>query len=159
MRIEHPRASCACVPTTRRRSPSTEGTPTWSAGGVVDPGPESRHLDTILDALSAAGDELALAGIVLTAPHHCRRRQGQDQLHWPQRRVVLPRAANLGTARVCLFRGSTPLACANVDQSPRSGLGQRKAVFVRNGLSPTQTHRIDTRSVGRVELDGIVALK
>lgn len=73
--------------------------------------------------------------------------------------MVLPRAANLGTARVCLFRGSTPLACANVDQSPRSGLGQRKAVFVRNGLSPTQTHRIDTRSVGRVELDGIVALK
>lgn len=67
---------------------------------------------------------------------------------------------NLGTARVCLFRGATQLACSAVDQSPRSGLGPRQAVFVRNGLSPTQRHRVEVTDVsGRVELDGVVILR
>ncbi|MBA3422378.1 MAG: hypothetical protein H0U12_10920 [Thermoleophilaceae bacterium] len=74
--------------------------------------------------------------------------------------VVMPKARNLGTAKVCLLRGAARRACTTVDQSPRSGLGQRKAVFTRNGLSPTQPHRVEVSDVsGRVELDGVVVLK
>ncbi len=72
----------------------------------------------------------------------------------------MPTASHLGTARVCLFRGAKQLACSAVDQSPRSGLGQRKAVFTRNGLPPTQRHRVEVTDVsGRVELDGVAVLR
>ena len=74
--------------------------------------------------------------------------------------VVMPKASNVGTARVCLFRGATKLGCDTVDQSPGSGLGRRKAVFARNGLSPTLRHRVEvTGASWRVELDGLVVLR
>jgi hypothetical protein len=72
----------------------------------------------------------------------------------------MPRSSDLGVAKVCVFQGSTALARSNVDLSPTTGLGQRKAVFARNGLVPTKTHRLEvSRSSGRIELDGVTALK
>jgi hypothetical protein len=74
--------------------------------------------------------------------------------------VVMPLAATLGTARVCLYRGAAPLACQAVDLSPATGLGPRRLVFARGGLDPALSHRIEvTDLAGRIELDGIAVLR
>jgi bacillolysin len=74
--------------------------------------------------------------------------------------LVMPRAANLGTARTCLFQGSTTVVCQDLDLSPSGNLGARRIVFTRGGLNPALPYRLDVRATGgRVELDGFVVLR
>ena len=74
--------------------------------------------------------------------------------------VVMPRAATLGTARVCLYQGAASLGCQAIDLSPATGLGPRRVVYSRSGLNPAVAHRIDvTDLAGRIELDAIAVLR
>lgn len=74
--------------------------------------------------------------------------------------VVMPKASNLGNAKVCLYRGTTQIVCTTTDLSPSAGLGARKVVFTRAGLSPASTYKlVISNAGGRIELDAIVVLK
>jgi virginiamycin B lyase len=74
--------------------------------------------------------------------------------------VVMPLASTGGTAQICLDPGTASESCSTVDLSPSSGLGPRKEVFVRNGLSASTTHKVQVTVVsGPVDLDAFVALR
>lgn len=74
--------------------------------------------------------------------------------------VVMPLTPTGGTAKICLDPGTTRQSCSTVDLSPASGLGARKEVFARNGLSASTTHKVQVTVVsGPVTLDGFVALR
>ncbi len=69
--------------------------------------------------------------------------------------VAMPRRAELGTVRLCLDS-----SCSSVDLSPATGLGPRKLVFARSGLSPSVSHKlVVTATGGRADLDALVVLK
>jgi hypothetical protein len=73
--------------------------------------------------------------------------------------IVMPRASNLGTARICLsdITAGTPAACQAIDLSPPSGTGPRRLVYEAHGLTPSKTYRIAVKDTAeRIELDAIV---
>jgi hypothetical protein len=70
--------------------------------------------------------------------------------------VVAPLTATGASARICVDGAH----CSNVDLSPSRGRGPRKEVYVRNGLSASNTHRVQVTVLsGRVDLDAFVALR
>jgi hypothetical protein len=72
--------------------------------------------------------------------------------------VVMPLRSTLGSAQICLDPGTASQSCATVDLSPASGLGARRLVFVRNGLSTAQ-HKVRVKvERGRVDLDAIATI-
>jgi ELWxxDGT repeat protein len=74
--------------------------------------------------------------------------------------VVMPRRAGLGTASVCLDPGTSGQSCTTVDLSPAIGLGEKRVVWMRNGLDPATTRKVQVRAVsGTVELDAFVELR
>lgn len=75
--------------------------------------------------------------------------------------VVMPWSPTRGTVRICLDPGTAAQSCGTVDLSPAPGVSAaRKLVFVRNGRSPTATHKVVVTVLsGRADLDAFVALR
>jgi hypothetical protein len=73
--------------------------------------------------------------------------------------VVMPLRSTLGSVKICLDPGTASESCSTVDLSPSSGLGARKIVFARNGLSTAVQHRVKiTVLSGRADLDALAVL-